>query len=263
MSGYRTDSSPVKINVVTAEELTSITFQDVKRTGMVFTVVGGLAACTALVVAWFTLSNWRGRRRVLRSLVGNDVDAKLGFAEIDGVWTWSYGMKDSDVDFFKLHRLSLAAADADAADAEAELLERGEDGRGDGKRGGMDAATTARANAMANANATMKTTSAAAVAADEVSGAHLCRAVGVPFVRFAAAFPASLLYSRRLRAPSGAPPRLGFDRAVGTALVLAHLEVRNVLPKREMIDRIHAASQLDFALPVVRGRGGHTVDEYS
>ena len=84
------------------------------------------------------------------------------------------------------------------------------------------------------------------------NGPTFCSAVGLRYVRFMIAFPIESL-NRNLILWKNADDRRGafipFDRAVGTALVYAFLDVKCVVSHVEMASRIYDAAQLPFLMP--------------
>ena len=102
---------------------------------------------------------------------------------------------------------------------------------------------------------------------------EFCRACGTSYVRFLLAFPVEALHrdlvfwrSDAQRSASGAESEpsasasasasaseaqvcLPFDRALGTAMVYAFLDIKNVVGHAEMASRIFEAAQLPFLMP--------------
>ena len=84
------------------------------------------------------------------------------------------------------------------------------------------------------------------------NGLAFCRAVGLNYARFVYAFPMESLRRNLLVWKGDAKDRksrLPFERAVGTAMVYAFLDVKNVVSHAEMGARIFDAAQLPWIMP--------------
>ena len=84
------------------------------------------------------------------------------------------------------------------------------------------------------------------------NGPKFCANVGLKYVRFLIAFPIESL-NRNLIMWKNANDKRGvflpFDRAVGTAMVYAHLDMNNIVGHVEMASRIYDAAQLPWLMP--------------
>ena len=84
------------------------------------------------------------------------------------------------------------------------------------------------------------------------NGPNLCGACGINYVRFIIAFPIESLKRNVIMWKNPADKKgvyLPFDRAVGTAMVYAFLDVKNVVSHVEMGSRIYDAAQLPWLMP--------------
>ena len=85
-----------------------------------------------------------------------------------------------------------------------------------------------------------------------LNGPVFCGAVGIKYVRFLIAFPIESLARNLVMWKSGDKNQkryLPFERAVGTAMVYAYLDVKNVVSHVEMGSRIYDAAQLPWVMP--------------
>ena len=84
------------------------------------------------------------------------------------------------------------------------------------------------------------------------NGPAFCGAIGIKYVRFLIAFPIESLARNPVMWKSGDKNQkryLPFERAVGTAMVYAYLDVKNVVSHVEMGSRIYDAAQLPWVMP--------------
>ena len=84
------------------------------------------------------------------------------------------------------------------------------------------------------------------------NGPKFCSNIGLKYVRFLIAFPMEAL-NRNLIIWKNVEDKRGvflpFDRAVGTAMVYAHLDMKNIVGHVEMASRIYDAAQLPWMMP--------------
>jgi hypothetical protein len=84
------------------------------------------------------------------------------------------------------------------------------------------------------------------------NGPAFCGACGINYVRFIIAFPIESLKRNLVMWKAVSDSKgvhLPFDRAVGTAMVYAFLDVKNVVGHIEMASRIYDAAQLPWLMP--------------
>ena len=86
------------------------------------------------------------------------------------------------------------------------------------------------------------------------NGPVLCTSCGINYVRFILSFPLESLRRNLANATDPTHSRgvfLPFDRAVGTALVYAYLDMTNIVGHVEMASRIFDGAQLPWQMPMV------------
>ena len=104
---------------ITAEELGSVTLDELVRSWRVFAVLFGMFCGTALVVLAMRRRDAAARRRLLRAFIDAEKQpVSFGFAVVRGVWTWSIDARDIQSVLAKQH----VPCDADAL--RRALLER-------------------------------------------------------------------------------------------------------------------------------------------
>jgi hypothetical protein len=88
----------------------------------------------------------------------------------------------------------------------------------------------------------------------ERNGAFFCSTCGIRYVRFLIAFPIEALNRNLIiwKATNDSKHNifLPFSRAVGTAMVYAYLDVKNIVGHVEMASRVYDAAQLPWMMPM-------------